>query len=84
MVEFEYLYQLTAINVSGPPIKDTFIYVGLRPDGETYKINPSLLNLLQRRQFTGDGKEQPYQHVQFFMRYAGHLNLMLSPMIKWN
>lgn len=66
MTEYEHLYQLTAIKLSGPPIKEIFTSLGPRPNGETYEFNPSLLGLLQGKQFKGDGMEDPYQHVQLF------------------
>lgn len=66
MAEFEDLYQLAAIKISGPPIRDIFTSLGPRPNGEIYEINLSLLGLLQGKQLTGDGTEDPYQHVQLF------------------
>ena len=59
MIKYAHVYQLTATKVSGAPIKDTSISVGLRLNGENYEINPSFLNLLQIKQFIGDGKEDP-------------------------
>lgn len=64
MAEFGHIYHLAAVKLLRPPIKEIFASLGTRPNGETYDINHSLLELLQGKQFKGNEDKYPYQHVQ--------------------
>lgn len=65
MAEFGHNYQLSAMRLTGPSMREMFTPLGPNPTGVVYEVNPSVLELLHSKQFKGEKGEDPYQHLQF-------------------
>ena len=66
MAEYGHNYQLAAMRLTSPPIREMFTSLGHNPTGVAYEVNPGVLKLLHGKQFKGEEGEDPYQH--FFQR----------------
>jgi hypothetical protein len=75
MAEYGHNYQLAAMHLTGPPIREMFTSLGPNPTGVADEVNPSVLELLHGKQFKGEEGEDPYQHLQFFEDVCGTFKL---------
>lgn len=75
MDKFGHYYQLVAMKILRPPIRNIFKSLDPKPDGVSYKINLGLLELWHGKQFKGNDEEGIYQHLQLFDQICGPFKL---------